>query len=140
MTFATGYAYSAVLASAVYRNEEGKVPPDMFIPVIGPYVALGRGIKPETLIVGRVFGNSSPCSGHDFCLAAWGEIYLFVFEYGVLVFDPVVQATGLTVTAVGAATKSHEKTSTALAPTRPHVSFAPTWQSGPGISLVVSSW
>ncbi len=114
----------------------------MFIPVVGPYVALKRGQIAGGLIVGRVVGSTTPCpqGGQRLCLAAWGEISLVIFEYGVLVFDPIVQATGLTMTVIGATDTSHGRASAVVTPSHPHVSLAPTWQQGPGIPLTISSW
>jgi hypothetical protein len=69
-----------------------------------------------------------------------GALVLGGFEYTFLVLDPILQGTGIVTIAIGASraassddeTKSNSKTA--------NISFAPTWNAGPGVSMRVTSW
>ena len=141
VVFATGYAYSAMMGGLVYRDDQGKAPSELFIPVAGPWIALARGrINGESTVTGRLAPTRVCPRDPYFCVGAMPFVFLGMVEYAFGLLDPLVQATGLALVVAGEVTKPSRVSATWSDAPRPKISLAPTWHGGPGMSLMVSSW
>jgi hypothetical protein len=67
------------------------------------------------------------------------ELELTFAEYGFLALASIAQATGLAMALVRGTELANSKGIGAAA-SHPRVSVVPTWQSGPGVSLTLTSW
>jgi hypothetical protein len=138
---AVGYGYAAT-AAGVYRTPDDQVPSSMFVPVVGPYVALAEGQIPVQTLIGARAANAyfrnheGPATFEDVSVFM-GGLVLGGLEYTLLVLDPILQGAGLAATTVGIAESGKKP---ALPSSTTKISFAPMWSSGPGVAMQVTSW
>lgn len=139
--FTLGYGYAAAMGGFVYRSDDGHVPSDVFVPIAGPYLALAQGEIPARTLLSVRAGDAYFRDRHG--AATFGDAAVFVgalfggaVEYTALVLAPIAQGAGVTSMALGVAVSNPPQPKSS----KPKISFAPTWSSGPGVSMQVSSW
>jgi hypothetical protein len=140
--FAASYGYSAALGGSAYRTHarSGEQLPEMFIPVVGPWLALRKDrLDADSMIAPRL-GHAlqfDQCGSKAvICPASlFITLPLFLVEGAVLLVDPVAQATGLVLAVVG----DGKRPKAARSDAGSRISLAPTWPGGPGLSLTVIS-
>ena len=98
IAFAGGYAYSSLMAAAVYRDTDGRVQPLAFIPMAGPFLALSRpspSIAPLDLNTALFVRVRNVCP-NDYCPQGFfGAIAVAAVEVPLYLVAPLVQAAGL---------------------------------------------
>ncbi len=137
--FAASYGLAAS-STLLYRADHERTRPAswLYVPVVGPWVALGEGrIHPTTMLGGRL-GHHLREKGWDkgcdasICSSDLVTLPVYLAEVTALALLPLAQAGGLALAAVGG--------SKALGPSpadRPAFAVAPTWSGGPGLALTV---
>ena len=143
--FVVGYGYAATMGGLVYRTPGGNVPSAMFLPVAGPYLALAEGQIPVKTLIGVRAGDAYVRNQHGAATfedvsVFMGALVLVGFEYTFLVLDPIVQGTGIAAITIGATRAASSDAKTKSNSKATNISFAPTWNAGPGVSMLVSSW
>jgi len=137
--FAASYGLTAS-STLLYRADYEQTRPAawLYVPVVGPWIALGEGqIHPTTMLGGRL-GHHLREKGWDkgcdasICSSDLVTLPVYFAEVMTLALLPLAQAGGLTLAALGgtkALGQSPEGRST--------VALAPTWSGGPGLALTV---
>lgn len=151
--FAGTYGYAATVGAAMYRMSDDSVASKMFIPVAGPWLLLKdqRWDQDSTITARLVEATGANRCDATVCGAALLFLPVALLEYGMLIVDPIAQATGIVMTFVGATKESRddraspspstEKEAAVRAP-RPKVSVKPTsiGAMGAGVSLSITEW